>query len=112
MASAWSLLPVEVFKERVTRPTISVPVQDEGGALGASRVPEDSPPAGNPGEGQASGGHRVAARLDTQVESWIQPIQAYLSGQAAPEDDAATEKVACQAKRYALVDGHLYCRGA
>src|SRR5438105_14331757 len=46
------------------------------------------------------------------VESWIQLIQVYLSGQAAPKDDALAEKVARQAKRYVLVDGHLYHRGA
>ena len=53
----------------------------------------------------------MAAGLDTEVKSWIQPIRAYLCGQATPEDDATAEKVARQAKRYALVDGHLYRRG-
>ena len=74
-------------------------------------MPEDPPRAGDPSEGQASGVHRVAAWLETGVESWIQPIQAYLSCQATPEDDASAEKVARQAKRYALVEGHLYHRG-
>src|SRR5438105_1024733 len=112
MASSGTQQQVSIFEERLTQPFVSVPIGDEDGALGASRVPEDSPPAGDPSEVQASGGHRVAVGLDTGVESWIQPIQVYLSGQASPEDDATAEKVACQAKRYALVDGHLYHRGA
>src|SRR5438128_990058 len=94
--------PVGVFEERLSQPSIFVPVGDEGGTLGAGRVPGDSPPAGDPSGGQASNGHRVAAGLDTEVESWIQPIRAYLCGQAAPKDDATAKKVARQAKRYAF----------
>ena len=112
MSSSGTPSPVGIFEERLSQPSVSVPVGDEGGTLGAGRVPGDPPPVGSPCGGLASDGHRVAAGLDTGVESWIQPIQAYLSGQATPEDDASTEKVARQAKRYALVDGHLYRRGA
>src|SRR5438105_15787614 len=112
MSSSGAPSPVGIFEERLSQPSVSVPVVDEGGTLGVGRVPGDPPPAGKPSGGQAMDGHRVAAGLDTEVESWIQPIQAYLCGQAAPEDDASVEKVARQAKRYALVDGHLYRRGA
>src|SRR5947207_4413046 len=112
MSSSGTPPPVGVFEERLSQPSVSVPVGDEGGTLGPGRVPGVPPPAGNPSGGQASGDHRVAAGLDAEVESWIQPIRAYLCGQAAPEDDATAEKVARQAKRYALVDGHLYHRGA
>ena len=112
MSSSGTPSPVGVFEERLSQPSISVPVGGEGGTLGVGRVPGDPPPAGSPSGGQAADGHRVAAGLDTEVESWIQPIRAYLCGQAAPEDDATAEKVARQAKRYALVDGHLYRRGA
>src|SRR5207237_1198748 len=90
----------------------SIPVGDGRGSLSVGRAPGAPSPAGSPSGGQAADGHRVAAGLDTEVESWIQPIRAYLCGQAGPEDDATAEKVARQAKRYALVDGHLYRRGA
>src|SRR5438128_6262103 len=112
MSSSGTPPPVGVFEERLSQPSVSVPVGDEGGTLGPGRVPAVPPPAGNTSGGQASGDHRVAAGLDAEVESWIQPIQAYLCGQATLEDDATAKKVACQAKCYALVDGHLYRRGA
>ena len=108
MSSSGTPPPVGAFEERLSQPSVSVPVGDEGGTLGVGRVPGDPPPAGNPSGGQATDGHRVAAGLDTEVESWIQPIRAYLCGQVTPDDDATAEKVARQAKRYALVDGHLY----
>src|SRR5438105_6904961 len=112
ISSSGTPSPVGVFEERLSQPSVSVPIEDEGCTLGVGRVPGDPPPAGSPSGGQATDGHRVAAGLDTGVKSWIQLIQTYLSGQATPKDDASAEKVAHQVKRYALVDGHLYRRGA
>src|SRR5438132_12430484 len=67
--------PVGIFEERLSQPSISVPVGDEGGTLGVGRVPGDSPPTSSPSGGQATDGHRVATGLDTEVKSWIQPIR-------------------------------------
>src|SRR5438132_13211691 len=94
ISSSGTPSPVGVFEERLSQPSISVPVGGEGGTLGVGRVPGDPPPAGSPSGGQATDGHRVAAGRDTAVESWIQPIQAYLCGQAAPAADATAETAA------------------
>src|SRR5438128_9371082 len=51
MSSSGTPSPVGVFEERLSQPSVSVPVGGEGGTLGASRVPGDPPPAGNPSRG-------------------------------------------------------------
>ena len=38
-------------------------------------------------------------------------IRDYLKEKFLPEDDATTERIARQSKRYAMVDGDLYRRG-
>ena len=43
LASFGAPQQVDVFEERLSQPSISIPVGDEGGTLGASRVPEDPP---------------------------------------------------------------------
>jgi transposase InsO family protein len=45
-------------------------------------------------------------------DTWITRIRAYLKENILPDDDAAAERIARQAKRYTLVDGDLYRRGA
>lgn len=45
-----------------------------------------------------------------QEPSWISEIQGYLKENILPEDNVTVERIAWQAKRYALVDGDLYRR--
>ena len=41
----------------------------------------------------------------------MENIRNYLKEKILPEDDATTEWIARQSKRYAMVDGDLYRRG-
>jgi ribonuclease HI len=44
--------------------------------------------------------------------AWIDEIRIYLSDNILPDDDAAAKRVTRQARRYTLVEGDLYQRGA
>ena len=61
---------------------------------------------------QSSGEHGVVVTLEPATGApWMDPIWAYLRDQVIPDNDASAEKIARQAKRYALVEGELYRRG-
>jgi ribonuclease HI/transposase InsO family protein len=45
-------------------------------------------------------------------DAWISKIRDYLKDNFLPEDQASTERIVQLAKRYTMVEGDLYCRGA
>jgi hypothetical protein len=58
--------------------------------------------------------HSGAQDLEAQVDpdTWITEIQTYLKENNLPDDSASTDQIAHLAKRYTLVEGDLYQRGA
>lgn len=47
----------------------------------------------------------------SQGPSWMDDIRGFLKKNIVPKDDATTERIARQSKRYITVDGNLYQRG-
>ena len=45
-------------------------------------------------------------------DAWISEIQDYLKDNILPDDDVSAERIVRLAKRYAVVEGDLYRRGA
>jgi hypothetical protein len=58
--------------------------------------------------------HCNAQDSEAQVgpDTWITEIQTYLKDNILPDDHASTEWIVHVAKRYTLVEGDLYQRGA
>src|SRR5438128_10993600 len=70
MSSSGTPSPVGVFEERLSQPSVSVPVGDEGGTLVVGRVPRDPPAAGSTSDDQATAGQRMASELPTEAGRW------------------------------------------
>jgi hypothetical protein len=45
-------------------------------------------------------------------DAWISEIWDYMKENILPEDHVSAERIVRLAKRYAVVEGDLYCRGA
>jgi hypothetical protein len=45
-------------------------------------------------------------------DTWIMEIWTYMKDNILPDDIASADQIACLAKRYTLVEGDLYRRGA
>ena len=45
-------------------------------------------------------------------DAWISEIRDYLKDNILPDDDVSAERIVRLAKRYAVVEGDLYRRGA
>jgi hypothetical protein len=58
--------------------------------------------------------HPGAQDVEAQVgpDTWITEIQTYLKDNILPDNSASADQIAHVAKRYALVEGDLYRRGA
>jgi hypothetical protein len=58
--------------------------------------------------------HLGAQDPEAQVDpdTWIMEIWTYLKDNILSDDSASADRIACLAKRYALVEGDLYRRGA
>jgi hypothetical protein len=58
--------------------------------------------------------HPDAQDLEAQVgpDTWIVEIRIYLKDNILPDDSTSTDRIAHLAKRYTLVEGDLYQRGA
>ena len=86
-----------MFEENLRRPTVTAADHVEGGSLPSS--------GGNLALPPAKTNHMVSAC--SQERSWMDDIYDYLKEKFLPEDDATTERIARQSKRYAMVDGDL-----
>ena len=89
-----------MFEEKLRRPTGTAAERDEEGSPPSSRGTQVLPPA--------EANHLASAC--PQVRSWVDDICDYLKEKFLPDDDATTERIARQSKRYTMVDGDLYRR--
>jgi hypothetical protein len=115
-ASTRAPVPEGAFERRLLRPTAQPAGLDEGGETGTSKpvipvVPQDPPkavcaPGGPPDP--------LAPQSATQSgpDAWISEIRDYLKENILPEDHVSAERIVRLAKRYTMVEGGLYRRGA
>jgi hypothetical protein len=115
--STWALVPDGIFERQLQRPIARPTIPGEGGETSASKV---AVPAvlipwsmlrivGITGDSM----HLGAQDPDAQVglNTWIIEIRTYLKDNIL-FDDASADRIAPVAKRYILVEGDLYQRGA
>jgi ribonuclease HI len=115
-ASTRAPMPKGAFERRLLRPTAQSAGLDEGGETGTSKpavpvVPQDPPKAvcalGDPAD-------PLAPHSATQSgpDAWIPEIRDYLKENILPEDHVSAKCIVRLAKRYTMVEGGLYRRGA
>jgi hypothetical protein len=51
-------------------------------------------------------------QAQVRPDAWITEIWTYLKDNILPDDSASTDRITCLAKRYMLLEGDLYRRGA
>jgi hypothetical protein len=117
-ASTWTPVPGGTFERWLLQPTARPAEPGKGGETSTSRlaVPAAliswSPPriVGITGDSV----HPSVQDLEAQVglDIWITEIQTYLKDNILPDDSASADRIAHLAKRYTLVEGDLYRRGA
>jgi hypothetical protein len=117
-ASTQASVPEGVFQRRLLKPSAQPAELGEGGQTSTSKlaVPEALHPWGPP---------RVVCIVESpedlmephpvsqgSPDVWISEIRDYLKDNFLPEDQASAERIVRLAKRYAVVEGDLYRRGA
>jgi ribonuclease HI len=117
-ASTWAPMPEGVFERRLLRPTAQPAEPGEGGETSTSKL---AVPVAfhlqNPTrivcaiEGPANlvGPQPVS---QSGPDAWIFEIRDYLKENILPEDHVSAERIVQLAKRYTVVEGDLYHRGA
>jgi hypothetical protein len=119
-AKASTLAPVldGVLERRLRQPTARAANPSEGGETNTSKlaVPAVLLPWSQPRVLGVTVDtvHLGAQDSEAQVgpNTWITEIRTYLKDNILPDDMASTDQIACLAKRYMLVEGDLYRRGA
>jgi hypothetical protein len=58
--------------------------------------------------------HPIVQDSEAQVgpDTWITEVRTYLKDNILPDDSASADRIVHLAKRYKLVEGNLYWRGA
>jgi len=111
-------VPEGVFERQLLKPTAQPPELGKGGqpstlklvvpvAIQTWGLPRVVCTTENPGD--------LVEPLPTAQEgldAWISEIRDYLKDNVLPEDDVSAERIVRLAKRYAVVEGDLYRRGA
>ena len=136
LAAERSPVPPGTFVELLARPSIvpkavagvpststqgapaAVPRGAPKGAAGDLPAPSQGSAAAAPAQGEVSRGSLVepvpgelsVMVIEEAAPPWALEILHFLRDRALPEDDKQAERVARQAKMYALVDGDLYRR--
>jgi ribonuclease HI len=117
-ASTWAPMPEGVFERWLLRPTAQPAELDKGGETSTSKL---AVPVAyhlqNPLKTVcATGGpaNPLAPQPVSQSgsDAWISEIRDYLKESILPEDHVSTERIVRLAKRYTVVEGDLYRRGA
>jgi ribonuclease HI len=117
-ASTWAPMPEGVFERWLLRPTAQSAELGEGGETSTSKlaVPVAShlqnPPKvvcaiGNPASPLAP-----QPMSQSGPNAWIPEVRDYLKENILPKDHVSVERILRLAKRYAVVEGDPYCRGA
>jgi ribonuclease HI len=117
-ASTWAPMPEGVFERRLLRPTAQPAELGEGCESSTSKlaVPVAYHLQNPPKAVCATGGptYPLVPQPVSQSgpDAWISEIRDYLKENILPEDHVSVESIVRLAKRYAVVEGDLYCRGA
>jgi hypothetical protein len=118
MALTWAPVPEGVFERRLLRPTAQPAELSEGGETSTSKlaVPVASH-LQNPPKAMCVIGNRASPLAPQSIsqsgpDAWISEIQDNLKENILPEDHVSAERIVRLAKRYAVVEGDLYRRGA
>jgi ribonuclease HI len=117
-ASTQASMPEGVFQTRLLKPSAQPADLGEGGRTSTSKlaVPATLHPWSPP---------RVVCTLEGPKDlrkpcpvcqegpdAWISKVRDYLKDNFLPEDQASAERIVWMAKRYTMVEGDLYRRGA
>jgi ribonuclease HI len=117
-ASTWAPVPEGVFERRLLRPTSQPAELDEGGETTTSKLAvlvayhlQNPPKTVCATVGPVN---LVAPQPASQSgpDAWISEIWDYLKENILPEDHVTAERIVRLAKRYTMVEGDLYRRGA
>jgi hypothetical protein len=117
-ASTWAPVPEGVFERRLLRPTTQPTEPGEGGETSTSKLavlvvfhPQNPPRIVCATEGHAN---LLAPQPLAQSgpDAWIFEIRDYLKENILLEDHVTAERIVRLAKRYTVVEGDLYRRGA
>jgi hypothetical protein len=117
-ASTWAPVPVGVFERRLLRPTAQPAELGERGETSTSKlaVPVAShlqnPPKAVCAIGNPASPLAPQSISQSGPDAWISEIQGYPMENILPEDHVSAERIVLLAKRYAVVEGDLYRRGA
>jgi ribonuclease HI len=115
-ASTWAPVPEGFFERRLLRPTAQPAELGEGGETSTSKLTVPVASQNPPKTVCATGGpaRPLAPQTISQSgpDAWISEIWDYLKEKILPEDHVSTERIVRLAKRYAVVEGDLYRRGA
>jgi hypothetical protein len=117
-ASTWAPVPKGVFERRLLRPTAQPAEPGEGGEPSTSRLAvsvafhlQNPPRIVCATEGPAN--LLVPQPVSQSApDAWISEIWDYLKENILHEDHVSTKRIVRLAKRYTVVEGDLYCRGA
>jgi hypothetical protein len=117
-ASTSAPVPNGVLERRLRQPTAWVANPSERGETSTSKLAVPavllpwSPPRvlGVTGDSVHPGAQDPEAQAGP--DTWIMEIWTYMKDNILPDDIASADQIACLAKRYTLVEGDLYRRGA
>jgi hypothetical protein len=117
-ASTWAPMPDGVFERRLLRPTAQPAESSERGETSTSKLAVPvalfswSPPRIVCVTGDSV--HPDVQDPDARVgpDTWIMEIRGYLKDNTLRDEHASVERIVRMAKRYTLVEGDLYRRGA
>ena len=117
-ASTWAPVPEGVFERRLLRPTAQPAKLGEGGETSTSKL---AVPMAlhlqNPLKAVCAIGGPAYPLVSQPVsqsgpDAWISETRDYLKENILPEDHVSAERIVRLAKRYTVVEGDLYRRGA
>jgi hypothetical protein len=117
-ASTWAPVPEGVFERRLLRPTAQPAELGEGGETSTSKLAVlVAYHLQNPPKTVYAIGGPVNLLVPQPIaqsgpNAWISEIWDYLKENILPEDHVSAERIVRLAKRYKVVEGGLYHRGA
>jgi len=117
-ASTWAPVPEGVFDRQLLKPTTQPAKLGEGGQTRTSKLAV--PVVLHPWSplrivcATEDPGHLSTPRPVAQwsPDAWISEIRDYLKDNILPEEHMSAERIVRLAKRYVVVEGYLYRRGA
>jgi ribonuclease HI len=117
-ASTQASVPEGVFQRRLLKPSAQPADLGEGGPTSISKLAVLtaphlwSPPRVVCSLGGPEDLREPSPNSQEGPDAWISKIQDYLKDNFLPEDQASAERIVRMAKRYAVIEGDLYRRGA